>query len=841
MVFKSVDTGLGRPLLLAAACVACAGTAAAQSRDSQKTSTAKAVTEEVVVTARKRTESLIEVPVAVTAYGFDELNNMGAQDLEDLSSTTAGLNYTAQGGQRPGRYETAVRFRGMNTNQFAASQQLGTVLMDGVYMSAGIAGMDFSNIAQVEVIKGPQSATFGRSTFGGVINYVTKTPGFEYAGRVSADLSQYNGYDISLSHEGPLIKDKLAYLVSFRGFGTDGQYESAADGGQLGMEKTQSAFAVLYAKPTQNLTAKLRFFYSEDDDGPPASPYLGSDLTARGDGSHNAGMNCFDVRPEERANGAVANYYCGEVPRVNLGTYLRPNTSLTPFESQIFRADSFTNMVTGVHSEKVDGVPTVTRVGMKREQQRWALALDYDFDGGFLSGYRLSSLTGYSDMGVNWIRDYDLTQVLGRMNQDPQLHEDFSQEIRLTSPSEDRFHWSVGASWFDVDYVQHGNGGVGVSCADGGCGQIIQGVFVPGPIVTGVEGFPSESGTTAGVFGSMGFDITDSLTFDFEWRYQEDEIGQTFNDGSGLSFSDTFYSFLPRATLSYHLSDANTLWATYSEGNLPGFFNADIGNLEPSEIHLVEEALGGDVSLFNEEETLKNYELGWRQQLFDGRWTFSLVAYHMDWINLKTRQPVVIINNEGTEQVLNLQFNGGDATLDGIEFESSFQLTDRLSGTAMFSLAKGEYGEFQCSFSPFKRPITAGQAFGPRDCSGNVPARYPDRTAALSLTWVDQLGSTDWDYFIRGDGHYTGKSYTEEANFAWVGKFWLFNLRGGFENDKLRIEGYVRNLFDDDHWLAGARWSDFSTTSSTGFLTSQGIIATPPDQRTIGMRASYKW
>lgn len=810
-------------------------------QDEGSASGTEAAVEEVVVTARKRSESLLNVPVAVSAYSFDELDAMGAQDLEDLSYTTAGLNYVTQGGQRPGRYETAVRFRGMNTNQFVASQQLGTVLMDGVYMSAGIAGMDFSNIAQVEVIKGPQSATFGRSTFAGVVNYVTKTPGFEYAGRVSVDAAEYGGYDISASHEGPLIDDKLAYLVSLRSYGTDGQYQSAVDGGRLGAESTDSAFAVLYAEPTDNFSAKLRFFFSQDDDGPPASPYLGSERTARGDGSHNAGTNCFEDRPEERANGAVADYYCGPAPQVDLDTYMQPNTSVTPFESEVFAAATYTNMVTGETGRKILGVPTVAQPGLKRRQQRWALMLDYDFADGPLSGYTLSSLTGYSDMRVNWIRDYDLTQIHGRMGQDPQYHQDESQEIRLESPADGRFRWSIGVSYFDVEYVQHGNGGVGVSCSDGGCGQIINGEFVAGPIVSGVSGFPLESGTTVGVFGNAGFDITDSLTLDLEWRYQEDEIGQTFRDGSGLQFSDTFYSLLPRITLSYHLSDDNTTWATYSEGNLPGFFNADIGNLEPSEIPLVEEALGDEVSLFNDEETLKNYEIGWRQRLFDNRWTFSLVAYHMDWVNLKTRQPVAIINNEGSEQVLNLQFNGGDATLNGLEIESSFSITDRLTGTAMFNVTEGEYGNFQCSFSPFKRPIVPGESFGPRDCSGNVPARYPEKSGAFSLTWNDQFRQTTWNYYTRFDARYSGKAYTEEANFAWIGDYWIANLRGGFENDRMRIEAYVTNLFDDDNWLAGARWSDFSTGDSLGFLTSQGIIMTPPEKRTAGLRMTYNW
>lgn len=129
--------------------------------------------EEIVVTARKRAESLLEVPVSITAFSSTQLDRGGFTSLEDLSFKTAGLHFNKQGGQIPGRFNTAVRFRGMDTNQLAASQQLGTVFMDGVYVSQGIAGIDFSTIDRVEIIKGPQSATYGRSTFAGAVNYVT--------------------------------------------------------------------------------------------------------------------------------------------------------------------------------------------------------------------------------------------------------------------------------------------------------------------------------------------------------------------------------------------------------------------------------------------------------------------------------------------------------------------------------------------------------------------------------------------------------------------------------------------------------------------------------------------
>ena len=92
---------------------------------------------------------------------------------------------------------------------------------------------------------------------------------------------------------------------------------------------------------------------------------------------------------------------------------------------------------------------------------------------------------------------------------------------------------------------------------------------------------------------------------------------------------------------------------------------------------------------------------------------------------------------------------------------------------------------------------------------------------------------------MRVDGEYFGEAYNEEANFSTMGDFWRFNLRGGFERDDLRIEGYVKNLLDDDNYLAGARWSDFSGTFLFAFLYSQGVAVTPAEKRTIGLRVVY--
>lgn len=799
--------------------------------------------EEVIVTARRREESLMEVPTAVTAFEFDEMDRRGFLNLESIADFTPGMQYNNQGGQLPGRYNEAVRFRGMDTNQSAPSQQIGSVFVDGVYFPGGLQGLDFSQAERVEVIKGPQSATYGRSTFAGAVNVVMRLPGNEFSGRAVASGGSYGKYETSVSYEGPILEDKLLFRVSARQYGTNGQYKSAEDGGRLGEERTRTFQATLFAQPSENFSARLRWMFSQDQDGPPAAAFFGGPGSLAGTGGANAGTNCFEVRPEERANGAVADYYCGELPRdIDIEDFITLNTTVTPFAREAFGKDTYTPIATGITLPKVPGVPNVNEPGLKRQMQHWVMNLDYSLDNaGFFDDFLLQSLTGYGDTRASWVRDTDLTGFDSSMSQDPYKYQFWSQEFRISSPGEDRLRWSLGYSYFTVDYIRHGSLGMSVSGLDAAC-TIVRGVCIPPPTIGGFTDFPQEGGETNGIFGTVAFDFTPKLTLDVEMRYQADEITQDDRRVPGIEFADTFYALLPRVTLSYRPVDNSTVYATYSEGNLPGFFNNEITVLTPNELAQVRALLGDDISIFNQEETLKNHEIGWKQTLFGGRAHFAAALYKMDWTNLKTRQSAPIILDNGTQRALNVQFNAGDAEITGFELEGGFSVGENFSGQFTFEKVDAEYGTLQCSFSPFQRPQFAGNTFGPRDCAGATPARYPDQTASFGLNWLDDFGSSDiWDYFLRFDGVYFGKAWSEEANFGWYGKFWRFNLRGGFEKDKVRIELFAENLFNDDHYLAGARWSDFSTGINFGFLTNQGIAITPAYKRTIGLKGVFEF
>lgn len=812
--------------------------------------------EEITVTARRRSESLMTVPVAVSAVSSDELARSGAVDLTDLSGRVPGLHYSAQGGSVAGRYASALRFRGMDTNLWAPSQQLGTAFVDGVYVSEGVSSLDLSIVERVEVIRGPQSAQFGRSTFAGAVNYVTRAPRFDPHARASVELGQYGTRDVSLMLEGPVIPDRLAYLVSYRQFGTDGQYESTSDGGKLGKERTDSIMGQLMLR-SGNFTARGWVHYTHDDDGPPAGVQLTGPGGNLGAGPHFANSNDYLGQAVDDAGlmpSPTSQYFIGDIGDIvkNAGyswdQLTDLNTAIPQAARDLLCASAFVNnSITGNSIQKISGVPHMCSVGREADSVRAALILNYSFPDGFLGGHEISALTGWSDWRTNYVRDVDMRAALNWFGQDPQKYRNFSQEIRLISPQERRFRYVVGAQYFDVDYIRNGEGGYftydsqaapGRTGANPEADPVLVALFggsaaqVPGPPWQTVFGsFPRETGRTTAAFGSLSFDLASALTVDFEWRWQEDRVGQEPDLPGGVAYSQTFRNFLPRATVSWRPIPETTLWATYSKGNLPGAFNPTLANQPASVIEQVR-AQVGEVGVFNQEEELDNYELGWRQRWLDDRLYTSIVAYRMDWTQLKTRVNVLANRPDGSAALLNITANLGNAKLSGFEFEGAWSISDRLDLGASINLAGGEYERFTCAFAHYVQGSVSGRV----GCDGNHPARFPKWSGSLNSTYRVPV-SAERAWYVRGDMIYTGKAYSEETNFSWIGDSVRVNARAGLEfNENWRFEIFARNLFDDDTPLAAARKTDTSQALIGDSTMRHALVVTPPEKRVVGVR-----
>ena len=822
--------------------------------------------EEVIVTARKRDESLLEIPLAISAFSAEQLESIGAANMVELSKFTAGLQFNEQGAAEPGRIYTAIRFRGLSTELKQPFAQLGSAFLDGVYMAGGVSSYGTENYERIEVVKGPSSAWLGRSTFAGAINFISKLPSLtEFSGRVTTKFAQDETFDVTFAHEGPIVADRLAYRIYLRGYDTGGQY-TASDGGAMGEESTDTVIGTLHAKPSDALTLTLRAIVSEDNDGPPAQAFMSGPLGRRG---NDIGVtNCFAqgitspdmFRRNDPARGNLTDFICGEIPnRIDLvdSTTIVPQAALDLWQTVL---------------EPFPGAAALSAVGLVREQERYQLHADYDIVGsGLFADSSLSFLAAYNDENVTYIRDSDQTEVPNWLSRDPQRHESTQIEFRLTSSPDDAFTWQLGVSWFDASFKAQYATGESVLGTDGAltCGTTSD-PFNPRRDVDTALGDPNADGIspcyspplsngpdndaeTLGIFGQLGYRFTDRWSADLEWRWQQEDIlvtlfnvedlsafpeqVQAFGTGKGAELGRDFDTFLPRFTLQYRPGDDTNLWATFSRGNNPGFFNGDIVNRPADDLDIIFATVDTDV--FIDEEELDNFEIGLRQRAWGNRVNFSLVAYNMTWKNQKTRTSSISERPDGSQIAASLVVSGFNTDLYGIEFEGTMNVSDKLTLEAMLNWADAEYDNFECGFTDDYSPADAD---GRLVCDGNRPVQFPEWSGALAATWNDRL-SENWDYFVRLDGTYTGKRYADEANFAYLGAQTLLNLRAGFSNERLRFEAFVTNLTADETWLGAGRWSDFSADRGTRnpfeFGLQQGVSLSAPRLRQAGIRIAY--
>ena len=278
--------------------------------------------EEILVTARKRTETLQDTPVAITAISADQIADFGAQSLADLSKMTAGLLFDSEftrGANRP-------VIRGQ-ANILGASGV--SYFIDGVYVSGSIDDYDLGDVERIEIVKGPQSALYGRNSYSGAINIVTRSPGEELRASVKAEAAGDEEFLVHASISGP-IGENLAGGVTLRHYEMGGHVENQFDGKDIGKQESRSISGVLTFTPNERLSIRARGYYAERDDGQPG-------IFAR----RYFDNNCY---PDDGALYAGAGrYFCGVVKPgdVNIDWPVQaPNARLTDDNLQLsFRAD----------------------------------------------------------------------------------------------------------------------------------------------------------------------------------------------------------------------------------------------------------------------------------------------------------------------------------------------------------------------------------------------------------------------------------------------------------------------------------------------------------------------
>ena len=767
----------------------------------------------ITITARKQEESLQDTPIAITALGAEQISDAGLDNIIDVAKAAPGL-FIESYNDRNARVATSPRFRGIVVDNDNPLLRTAAVFMDGVYVVGGIQSLNLQDVERVEIIKGPQSALFGRNTFAGAINYISKAPTDEWQLDVSALAAERSEYAVGASLSGPIAGDKLGGRLSVAYDEKEGHYDNVANPGQtLGDESNFTISGGLEFRPNDRLTFKYNAGYYRSEDGIAAVSRVG------GFTEHNfGGFTLPDGSTTETAfQGTIRTPDASEI-----GASTSDEQYQRTLDAAFGDPRGFTFLGLDFNDLPDNG-------GLVQEGTRLSADLSYEFS----NDITLDLLAGFNENEYLFYADFDSTPGFGFNTTGAEKLEDYSLEARLSgSALDDRLDWSFGANLVDIERITTGG------FYDGVLNFWFAGAFGP-PTVTGAE--------TVGVFGTLDYQINDQWSVRFEGRYQEDEIADdSVNAGLPADISPaTFDKFLPRVVVDYKPNENTLLYANYSVGNLPGGFNPEVAELDSTQ--LAELALDNPgVGTTFDEEQLENYEIGWKQSLLDNSLAFNLAGFYMKRSDQIFSGFGFIAETDpnAPNPVRTVAFTGNGATTDifGIELDGTWVPTDELTLT-------GSLSWIDASIQSFPEGAGAGDfsdVFGPdADFVGQQAERFPEWAGSFSAQYENDLpegmfGTNDASWYVRSDVFYTGEIFDSNTNLAVLPDATDVNLRAGIRKDTARIELFVTNLFDEDTPRSANNIADTSLDVRFGSglfdFSRESIHVGLRDKRQVGIR-----
>ena len=267
--------------------------------------------EEVVVTARAREERLQTVPLAITAFSADDLSKRAVNDMRDVARLTPGFVFEEYSGSS----NTSPVIRGA-TQIAGSTEQPVSFFLDGVYLPRSyVTDIGFTGIERIEIVKGPQSARYGRNAFMGAVNYIARKPGDDWNAELQGTLGSYSRRDVGGTVSGPVIEGKVGIIASANLSKFDGSWKNPHSFCDIGFDRGTDCRAGGYEKttyslgttitPFDDLAIDVNYFNIESEKEQLAKNVFG-------ELNHNSGvMNCGqfnpNVRPAGSGTGAAGN------------------------------------------------------------------------------------------------------------------------------------------------------------------------------------------------------------------------------------------------------------------------------------------------------------------------------------------------------------------------------------------------------------------------------------------------------------------------------------------------------------------------------------------------------
>lgn len=831
------------------------------------------VYEEIVVTTRRREENVQEIPVAVAAFQADFIEKQGVISTKDVVKLVPGVQFD----QSFSAADTRISIRGINNSRGRASVAM---LVDGIDISgenitAGGGGsllnVRLFELERIEVVKGPQSALYGRNAFAGAVNYITKSPNMDnYEFKVDGEVAEYDTYNFRAAVSGP-IGDQFAWRLNLASYQTDGYWNNNTTGqatndfGQPldtgntqdlnGSESTGARLALLW-QPNQNLDVRADLTYAKDESDPRAVARVGlANVFYDSDGNVLAGV----TQPQFSAFSNQA-----------YGQWLGTVTSVEESDIQL--------SATGTGGEFAGS-----------EDERWFGTLRIESR---IGGLTFKSLTSYLDNDATLQEDVDFLNGIGTFApfppgpgippgaganlsvandyQDATTTKQFTQDFILQSSDWDRGLWLIGAQYF-TEELENSDFSLGWynDPATTFIPQFCTESMPAGPIscsysaslAAGVPPKNTDRDTDSySVYGMLGYDFTEKFAATLELRWVRDEIEVTTNTlidrvsqyllnfpidldfGMGspttLPTSDeqTTNEVNGRLALDYKFTEDLMLYGSAARGTKPGGFGTSQFSV-PQASRL-------------EPEELWAYELGLKTQWLDRRLTANGAIFFNDYTD---RQVGVTITDPISGFPAAGIANAAGAETKGLELELLWSATDNLTLGLGYAYTDAEWTDFNYSQiranSPTPGPTDKDQAICGNvqgDCSGAPIAGIPENALTLLFNYTGPIGAGGVEWFLNANAQFEDeRAVADQINTAYIDSRWRADAQLGLQTDVWSVMVFSTNLFDDDTVIWGQFYNDFKDGMYGGAFggepRDETIMAFLPDPRIIGVRASYRF
>jgi len=787
--------------------------------------------EEVIVTAQKRAENLQDVPISVTAMDGEKIQDNTIMNFSALADFVPSLHIAEAS------VNTNIYMRGIGSGNNRGFEQSVGMYLDGVYLGRGRQYRSaLLDVERVEVLRGPQGTLFGKNTVAGAINISSASPivGDGPSGEINASVEENGGaiYEGFVQGGG----DTLAVRAAFRYRETDGYvYNAYLDENEGAIEETGGRLTVVW-EPTDSFSANFKYTNMQRDRvGSNSASWLYLQEPERSDPTPGVGVS------QRTAFASIA--------------YLLMDVHFPDFPD-IAGADFTTYKDNGYGRSKDDGIGIGLRPDSSEDElENYSLNMSWEIGGG-----TLSSVTGiakyeyFDDVDVDWLP----LQFIDRSDQHD--FDQFSQEIRWAADVGDRFNYTVGA-YYDYNeldmkgQVQVDTNFDGLTPATLGAPNLLLLLGLPGGYnanqISRNHDFNQTTESWA-VFAQGTFELTDSLRVTAGLRYTEEEkeavSDQKLGDsncgmfgvpdtslpgcengyGYGLAVVQnvTFNTYnkywtgtrktddlSPSVNVQWDMSDDSMLYASFSQGFKSGGFSAtDDG--EPGDYAVSQLSPPGAISTVPnqdfefDDESVDAFEVGGKHEFLDGAMRLNWAAFYSEYDNLQT----TIFN--GTSFSVK---NAASSTVQGLEVDWLFQLSDAIRVGANFAYLDATYDDFrdgQCTALQLDAsrpgpgaPVTCGTPAALADPNPG-PYSVNDISGYRTLYASEWSGNAfiDLRMPIGGMELFGGLDLNYRSEFDSAGdadpidvipSYTKVNARIGLSGDYWEVMAYGRNIFDE--------------------------------------------